>query len=292
MKLTNSSNLPQAIVNAVANDPYDSSGSNISTTMLIKPPRIRMLQKLNDEYIVEDVSDKIFALIGQNTHHIIERAKAADDMSEERLFATVNKWKISGQFDLLTKNGELIDFKVTSVWAALDAMTNGKSEWEQQLNILDYLCRVNKIKYKVTSLQIMAILRDWSKLKALQSSNYPKQQCIMIPVRQWTHKEQEQFILDRVKQHQKAEETLTLPICTPLERWKKEDSYAIMKDGRKTALRVLPSMKQVQEYKKQKNIINAKGITVVERKGEDVRCHHYCNVNRFCDFYAELKSKF
>ena len=65
-----------------------------------------------------------------------------------------------------------------------------------------------------------------------------------------------------------------------------------MKDGRKTALRVLPSMKQVQEYKKQKDIINLKGITVVERKGEDVRCHHYCNVNKFCDFYAELKSKF
>ena len=35
MKLTNNSNLPQAIVNAVTNDPYDASGSNISTTMLI-----------------------------------------------------------------------------------------------------------------------------------------------------------------------------------------------------------------------------------------------------------------
>ena len=35
MKLTNKSNLPEAIKRAVENDPYDSSGSDISTTKLI-----------------------------------------------------------------------------------------------------------------------------------------------------------------------------------------------------------------------------------------------------------------
>jgi hypothetical protein len=29
-----------------------------------------------------------------------------------------------------------------------------------------------------------------------------------------------------------------LPICTAKERWRKEDTYAVMKDGRKTAWRV------------------------------------------------------
>ncbi len=36
---------PKAIERAVVNDPYDSSGSDISTTKLIAPPRIRVLQK-------------------------------------------------------------------------------------------------------------------------------------------------------------------------------------------------------------------------------------------------------
>jgi hypothetical protein len=54
MKYTNLSNLPQAIERAVENDPYESN-SDISTTRLIAPPRIRVLQKRNWDLITEDV---------------------------------------------------------------------------------------------------------------------------------------------------------------------------------------------------------------------------------------------
>ena len=40
MKLTNLANLPKVIERAVANDPYDSEGSDISATRLVTPPRI------------------------------------------------------------------------------------------------------------------------------------------------------------------------------------------------------------------------------------------------------------
>jgi len=297
-KITNKFNLPQVIVNAVVNDPYDSSGSDISTTQLIKPPRIRILQKNNIDLIEEDVSDRIFALVGQNTHHIIERACTKDDIAEKRLFYKVNNWTLSGQLDLLTNNNELIDFKVTSVWTAMDALKSEKSEWEQQLNILDFLCHHNATELKVgekqlkpTTLNILAILRDWSKLKSYQSQDYPKQQVVMIPIRKWSLQEQREFVFSRIQLHQSAERMDNTPVCTPKERWQKKDTYRILKDGRKTALRVLDNEKQVAQYLKEKDLTNKKGIQVVLAKGEETRCLHYCNVNQFCNYFLSMEGK-
>jgi len=299
MELTNISNLPKAIERAVKNDPYDSSGSNISTTRLIAPPRIRVLEQRNFDLIKEDVSDRIFSLLGQSVHHIIERAKLKIDISERRLFykddAITNGWTLSGQFDYLTRDGNLIDFKVTSAWAALDALTNGKDEWENQLNVLDFLCRKNqkdltryKKEIKVKSLSIMAILRDWSKLKVMQSDNYPRKQVVMIPVRRWSEEQQEIYVKARIKLHQDAEQSKELPMCTAKERWRKEDSYAVMKDNRKTAWRVFATKEEAVQFLISQKMIEGKGCSIVFRKGEDVRCQHYCRVNEFCSHFMNV----
>jgi hypothetical protein len=299
MELTNISNLPKAIERAVNNDPYDSSGSDISTTRLIAPPRIRVLEKRNFDLIKEDVSDRIFSLLGQSVHHIIERAKLKVDISERRLFykddAITNGWTLSGQFDYLTRDGNLIDFKVTSAWAALDALTNGKDEWENQLNVLDFLCRKNqkdltryKKEIKVKSLSIMAILRDWSKLKVMQSDNYPRKQVVMIPVRRWSEEQQEIYVKARIKLHQDAEQSKELPMCTAKERWRKEDSYAVMKDNRKTAWRVFATKEEAVQFLFSQKMIEGKGCSIVFRKGEDVRCQHYCRVNEFCSHFMNV----
>ena len=293
MRLTNKSNLPEVIMNAVANDPYSSKGSDISTTTLIAPPRIRVLRKEHENDIEEDVADKIFALIGSSVHHMIERAKARKDLAEKRLFykgKETNGWILSGQFDLLSK-GVLIDFKVTSAWSVLEAMRSGKSEWEQQLNVLDFLCRNNPKELKVynqkvqpKSLAIMAIMRDWSKRQVEKSDNYPKQQVMMIPIKRWTEKEQSDFITARIKAHQDAESRL--PLCSATERWATDDKYAIYKNGREKALRVLDNKDQVKQYLDDNNLIEGKGCKVILRKGEDIRCQSYCPVSQFCDYYV------
>lgn len=299
MEFTNISNLPKVIERAVANDPYDSSGSDISTTRLIAPPRIRVLEKNNFDLIKEDVSDRIFSLLGQSVHHIIERAKQKTDIAERRLFykddVITNGWTLSGAFDLLTRQGNLIDFKVTSAWSALDAVTNGKDEWEQQLNVLDFLCRKKQkelIRYKkeikVKSLSIMAILRDWSKMRVMQSDNYPRKQVVMIPIRRWTEEEQENYVRTRIKLHQDAETTSNLPICSAKERWRKEDTYAVMKDGRKTAWRVFNTKEEAVQFLLSQKMIEGKGCSIVFRKGEDVRCQHYCRVNEFCSHFMNV----
>ena len=299
MKITNRSNLPKVIERAVINDPYDSSGSNISTTRLIAPPRIRVLEMRNWDLIEDDVSNRIFSLLGQSVHHILERSKLKVDLAERRLFykddKITNGWTLSGQFDLLSRQGDLTDFKVTSAWAALDALTNGKEEWENQLNVLDFLCRKNqktltryKKEVKVKSLSIMAILRDWSKLKVMQSDNYPRKQVVMIPIRRWSEEEQENYVQARIKLHQDAEKTDDLPLCTAKERWRKEDSYALMLDNRKTAKRVLPTRQDMDKYMKDNKYVEGQGCKVVFRAGEDVRCQHYCSVNQFCSHFMNV----
>ena len=299
MKITNKSNLPKVIERAVINDPYDSSGSNISTTRLIAPPRIRVLEMRNWDLIEDDVSNRIFSLLGQSVHHILERSKLKVDLAERRLFykddKITNGWTLSGQFDLLSRQGDLTDFKVTSAWAALDALTNGKAEWENQLNVLDFLCRKNqktltryKKEVKVKSLNIMAILRDWSKLKVMQSDNYPRKQVVMIPIRRWSEEEQENYVQARIKLHQDAEKSDQLPLCTAKERWRKEDSYALMLDNRKTAKRVLPTREEMDKYMKENKYVEGQGCRVVFRAGEDVRCQHYCSVNQFCSHFMNV----
>tara|TARA_Y100000768_G_scaffold43623_1_gene28540 strand:+ start:1906 stop:2811 length:906 start_codon:yes stop_codon:yes gene_type:complete len=299
MKITNRSNLPKVIERAVINDPYDSSGSNISTTRLIAPPRIRVLEMRNWDLIEDDVSNRIFSLLGQSVHHILERSKLKVDLAERRLFykddKITNGWTLSGQFDLLSRQGDLTDFKVTSAWAALDALTNGKDEWENQLNVLDFLCRKNqktltryKKEVKVKSLNIMAILRDWSKLKVMQSDNYPRKQVVMIPIRRWSEEEQENYVQARIKLHQDAEKSDQLPLCTAKERWRKEDSYALMLDNRKTAKRVLPTREEMAKYMTEHKYVEGQGCRVVFRAGEDIRCQHYCSVNQFCSHFMNV----
>ena len=300
MEYTNASNLPKAIERAVANDPYSSKGSNISATRLIAPPRIRVLEMRNQDLIKEDVSDRIFSLLGQSVHHIIERSKQRIDLSERRLFykddKITNGWTLSGSFDYLERLGRLIDFKVTSAWSVISALNEGKPDWENQLNVLDFLCRKNQKNLtsygkpiKVKSLNIMAILRDWSKLQVMKSDNYPRKQVIMIPIRRRTPKEQDEYVKARIKLHQDAERSSKLPLCTAKERWRKEDSYALMVDGRKSAKRVLPTRKEMDQYLKANGYVEGVKCKVVQRPAQDTRCLDYCRVNEFCDYYNNVK---
>ena len=115
MQITNNAGLPQALVDAVTNDPYQQSG-HISVTGLIQPPRIRQLTMRHD--ITVDASDRIWMLLGSNVHEIIERTNNKDALQEERLSMVVEGWRLTGATDLYD-NGIITDFKTTSVWSVL-----------------------------------------------------------------------------------------------------------------------------------------------------------------------------
>ena len=97
MNLTNLHGLPEAVVAAVRNDSYV-GGGDISATKLIDTPQRRVLQRQFKESVVEDVSERIWALLGQLAHLLLERANT-NDLVEQRLYMNVNGWELSGQFD-------------------------------------------------------------------------------------------------------------------------------------------------------------------------------------------------
>ena len=134
----------------------------------------------------------------------------------------------------------------------------------------------------------MAILRDWSKLQVMKSDNYPRKQVVMIPIRRWTEDEQDNYIKERIKIHQNAEKVSKLPLCTATERWRKEDQFAVMKSGRKSAWRLFDTEQLALDFIKSQNMVKGVGCDIVHRKGEDVRCQHYCKVNQFCDYFMKV----
>lgn len=210
--VTNRLGLPAPMVRAVTNDPYDAGDSDISVSRLVSPPRKVALEHLHkDEMPPEDAADRIFALLGQISHLILERA-ADQSICEKRYFAEVLGWKVSGQVDLIPEEQKIIDYKLTSIYAVKDGL---KPEWLQQCNLLAFLCAKNGIT--ITSGQIIVIFRDWFLSKARRDATYPQAQVQVLDVPIWPFGVQEAFMEGRVKAHQDARKIL--PQCTTEETW-------------------------------------------------------------------------
>lgn len=278
MRVTNKSGLPESIVRAITNDPYE-GGGDISVTTLIAPPQMRLLKNHHHDELEEDAADRIWSLIGQAVHSILERI---DDGSikEKRLYMDVSGWSVSGQFDRYL-NGSLIDYKITSVWSVKQGI---KREWEEQLNLLAALCRANG--YVVNNLGVTAILRDWRKNEAFQYADYPQSQVMAIPVPVWPDWKATQFMAERVELHQRVTNGEHVP-CSNEERWYRGEKWAVMKKGRKSALRLLDTEAEAKAWM-EKN--DPKG-EIVHRPGNYIRCEQYCSVSKFCKQHGAPHAK-
>ena len=271
MPLTNVHNLPEALVRAVANDPYV-GGGDISVTKLIDAPQRRVLWRQHRDEVEEDVSERIWALLGQAVHHILERA-GTDTLVEQRLFADVEGWTLSGQFDRLhLASRTLSDYKVTTTYKA-----KGDEQWTKQLNILRWLAAQNNIT--VEKLEIVAIFRDFRRSEAGRNPDYPQQSVKVIDIPVWTLEETERYIRQRITLHQAAQDGMPVP-CTDDDRWYSGNKWALMKPGGKRALRVLDEAPDFVP----------EGTIVQVRPGKYRRCEEYCEVARWCSQWQSTLS--
>lgn len=278
MNLTNLRGLPDAIYQAVKNDPYK-GGGDISVTKLIDSPQRRQLIRKHQDAIVEDVADRIWSLLGQAVHTILERANKSD-IVEERLYAEVNGWKLSGQFDRLDLHGTTLDdYKVTSVFKVMKA---DYKEWTMQLNILRWLAHQNG--YNVDGLRIIAILRDWKKSESQRKQDYPQTPIVSVPIEVLPLDQVYQYISDRISAHQKAAAGEMIP-CTDEERWFEGTKWALMKKGAKRATRIYENKDDIESPVPH-------GFFIEERKGGYKRCAEYCEVAPFCNQYQSDRQAF
>lgn len=221
-QLTNRYNLPRPLVRALERDPYSRGDCDISVTQLIQPPRKVELERQHASEMVEDASDRLYALYGQIAHTILERA-ADSSIVEKRLYAECLGWKISGQVDLI--EDLVTDYKLTTVWSVRDGH---KQEYIDQLRILRWLCHMNGIEVK--GLQNVLLFRDWRPSESLKYDWYPPKVLVM-PVEMRLLNEDAAFTMLRVDAHQLARGFLEhppgpsafipgrLPECTDEERW-------------------------------------------------------------------------
>ena len=282
MKLTNKLNLPQPLVAAVANDGYTKGDADISVTELLLPPMLRALKVKHEEEIEEDVSDRIFSLLGQTIHGILERSEKTA-IAERRLSIQVEGWKISGSMDRFARQDSLLqDYKLTTIYK-----TKGNKlpeEWVKQLNIYAEILRQNN--EKVEKLEIVAIYRDWSKGGAERDADHPQRQVEVFSVPLIPSEEVMEFIKKQVLLHQDAGRGNYLP-CTKKERWAKDDVWAVMKKGAARAVKLC------YDSESAKSMVDMLGTNhhIEFREGKSTRCDSYCNVSKFCKYYQETLKK-
>lgn len=283
--ITNRLGLPEPIVEAIRNDDYDPGDSDFTVTELIGPARQAALVARHG--VEEDASERIYSLLGQAVHSILERANVRS-VVEKRLYHNVLGVRISGKFDhmaLLDRgdgNVVLQDYKVASVWEYIFGL---KDERVAQLNALAWLAELHG--YRVTELEAVLVFRDWRKREAAFGARdgYPQQQVARVAVPRWPADQVHGYLRERVQAHLDARER-ALPDCTDAERWAKPTTYAVVKVGNKRASRVLDSELEAQRW----GDANVKGRYEIQvRAGEQTRCALYCPVATRCEQWARLR---
>jgi hypothetical protein len=282
MQLTNQFGIPETFVRAIERHTHE--GAEYSASQISLPVRIKELVRRYNDQLSEDVTDRIWQLIGSSIHYVLQKGEGQNDLVEEFLTEPITlpnnvSVPFSGTVDLFEPNNKkIIDYKITSVWSYVYG--SRISEWTEQINCYAYLLRRNM--WLVESGSVIMIFRDWNKNKATEK-DYPPTQVIEVPVEIWSEDQQRIFIGSRLAQFEQAKlvEDHELPFCTPHERWESPDSYAVMKKGRKSAVRVLPTQDDAEQYMMNNNL-NSKHY-IEFRKGQPRRCDKYCPVVDYCN---------
>lgn len=284
MKITNKHNVPETLVALASRDYYSKGRADYSVTEIISPPRIQRLRREHHENMEQDVSDMLWQLLGSALHVVAERGVADNHITEERIIADIGDVKLSGAIDIqrVTDEGIIItDYKFTSAWA----LRQDKPEWEAQQNIYAWL--VEKVKgKKVIGVQICALIRDWSRREASVKADYPQAPIQVLELPLWPLEKTEEYIKERIEAHRmskvQADWGDELPPCSDDDRWVRETKYAVKREGRKTAIRVLDTQHEADELAEKE-----KGYVEV-RKGEAIRCTgNFCGVAQWCNQYQQ-----
>lgn len=283
MKITNRANLPMPFVR-MAEDKYEIKPKRYSVTTLLKPVREILLNRRHNAEIEQDCSDMIWLLFGKAVHAVLEQySEGASEFAEEKLTVGLeNGYTVSGVIDLYDLDkAEVVDYKTASVWKAI---YKDYDDWKKQGLAYAWLLRKNGLPCE--RVVFYAILKDWSKTKAKTDHEYPQSPVLRVEFNIKEIDEIDKFIRNKIDEiiFYEDKPDSELPLCSEEDRWNDGNKYAVMKKGRKTALRVLDSMEAAEEWKSTNG-----GDFIETRKGTDKKCIDYCLCCTKCDYYKSLQ---
>ena len=283
MIITNNLNLPKQFVSAVKKD-YVYKEKRYSVTSMLKGAREILLSRRHNDEITSDVADMIWAIFGSSVHKILEESESEEDEHKEMRIEIEmpNGYILSGVVDLFSESKKMVtDFKTGTVWKVI---FNDWEDYRKQTLMYAYMLR--KLGYEVNSSEIVMLLKDFSKTKSKTEAGYPKQN---VYVKHFDFSEHDfeyidNYLCTKFEELQRLEKIADedLPICSEEERWASPTKYAVMKNGRKTAVKLCDSEEEANEY-----ISQGKGEYIELRKGIDKKCTEYCSCCSFCSYFKE-----
>ncbi len=273
MEITNKLGLPQPLYKAILwqQSNHSVGDAHLSCTQLIDSPLIAWLWRHYGDQVQEDAAERLWPLYGSLMHNLLEQFAGDGEHVEVEAISEVDGVRVSGHIDLVVQHdGTLQDYKFTSAWTVSHALKEGKPEWERQLNVYRFLLDNSIADLKLPSidkLQIVALLRDWGPRH--QRDGLQPVHIIDVPL--WPDAQALSYMKERIALHQAAWSEEVPPICTPEERWAEPTQFAVMKKGRKSALRVFESKAEAETWMR----LN-QGDAIEVRLGKDKRCSGYC----------------
>ena len=279
MKVTNRLHLPEAFVKAVSVERHNKAGCYSATTLNKGTKEIILQERHWDEFTV-DAADSVWATFGTAVHAIMEKYEDGN-FHEEAFDIAVSKSRVTGVVDSYDmERGIINDWKTASVYKI---MKGDFSDWYKQGMTYAWLLKQNGLD--VRRCRFIALLKDHSMTKAKTDHTYP-QSPIFVYDFEVTPEELEQAgerIVAKVKAIEAAETQADDDIepCTAEERWADGEKWAVMKNGRKTAVRVFDTEIDAE------NCAGELGNShyVEHRPAVSRKCGDYCLCKNFCNFY-------
>ena len=294
MKLTNKYGMPPVFFSMIREmDAQWSRGGSGSgrehygvTTLAASPYRTQLMKEHRDE-LVEDVRDRFFAFRGQMMHKALEDVPLYNMMPELRVGMEIEGAWIAGRIDVVMP-GRLEDHKMGTTMALFYHDEERTNDLAKQLNVYRYM--VEKIfKMPIKELSAQIYMMDWVGRKALTDSTYPDKPHFEVKVPVWTLEDTYEWIVSRIALHRTP--LAELEPCSPIERWARPVSFALMAPKAKRASKVAASREEMEKWivKNPKRV--KPGSEIVERPGEDIRCERYCAVKDHCEYYLTKKMR-
>ena len=277
--LTNKLNLPEPFARA-ASDQREIIEGQYSVTEILKGTREIILSRRHADEITEDVCDRIWLIFGTAVHKILEQAQETDtQIKEGRIETDVIGFKLTGIFDLYDDStGTVTDYKTASVWKVI------YDEWDDyRMQLLAYCWILRRIGFDARRGRIVALLKDHSKTKAAREAGYPPYPVHTVDF-DFTDDDFDAFgmwVYDKISEIRRYESMPDedLPLCTKDERWHKGEKWAVMKQGRKKAVKLYDDRTDADIHALEI------GGYVEHRAGKDGKCDGYCRCREFCSHY-------
>lgn len=279
MKYTNKLNLPEAIVRSCVESEVPAS-DRYSVTELLKSPKEIVLTRRHWDDIEVDVSECVNMIFGSAVHKVLEENSEDGVETETKMECKFGKYTLVGKFDRRDLKGQTIeDYKTCTV----SKVSKGDFSNDYKQGMMYALMTYKTTGVLIRKLKFYNLMKDWSKIKKESISNYP-----VAPIYVWEYDVKDSdydFIVDYI--NEKFKQIEDIRPCTDEERWYTGTKYAVYKNpGDKRAAYVADAEQDAHDYITHK----CGGVGEIQiRKGEYVKCKHYCNVCKFCEQCKEDK---